>query len=142
VAFVSLFLGVTLFALAGLHAHWALGGRFARTYAVPTRGGVPNARPSAGAFAAVAAGLAAAGVLALIAGGLAGVEPAKLHGSMTSWLWLVASAFALRAVGDFRLIGLRCRDADARFRHGERTVVAPLCLLIAAAAARLAVGIA
>lgn len=126
-----------LFLLGLLHLYWCFGGSWYRETATPVIDGRPTARPSAAAFAAVAAGLWAASFLVFSRI----VPPARwaVHGTSGTWLWGCAALFAFRAVGDFRLIGFFCRRADTAWRDRERRLVAPLCLLLALGFVRLAI---
>jgi hypothetical protein len=124
--------------LSALHLYWLLGGTFGKSAVVPERAGQPAFRPNAGATAAVAVGLlAAAGVVALRAGvtsALAGGPIVRLG------TWAVAAAFLLRAIGDFRLVGLFRRERATRFAKWDARLYTPLSLFIGLGTALIAWG--
>ena len=127
---------IVFLGLAALHGYWALGGRRGFAAALPAApNGTLRLRPSAGMTWAVALGLLAMSTLS--AAHLA-FEP----GSAPSWMRLADGAlallFALRAVGDFRYVGLSKRVRDTTFARLDTRYYTPLCLLLAAGCAWLA----
>jgi len=120
--------GIVLFALSGVHVYWAAGGRKGFRIAVPTRGEEPLFRPSKAATAFVAALLAMAGVFVLQLGGIG--EPL-----LPGWLfalggWALAAVFVLRAIGDFRWVGLFKSRKGTLFAYWDSVCYSPLCLLL------------
>ena len=143
---VAAVLAVVFAALALLHVGWAaLGGRrgWSAGAVVPARAdGAPVFRPGRGATLAVAAALAAAGVVVL---GRAGLAPAALGArGLAPWYragpWALAAVLALRAVGDFRYVGLFKRQRGTRFAALDTRVYTPLCAALAAGVCYLAAG--
>jgi hypothetical protein len=69
------------------------------------------------------------------------VNPLPLPFSFTekgrTWIeaavWLCASAFSLRVIGDFRYVGLFKSIRGTRFAHYDTLVFTPLCLFLATA---------
>ena len=125
-----------LIALAGLHGYWALGGQRGFALALPAAAdGRLLLRPSAGLTAAVAGGLLAMG--SLNAAYLA-LGPGAAPGALRLAMGALALLFALRAVGDFRYVGLSKRVHDTTFARLDSRYYTPLCGLLAASCAALA----
>jgi hypothetical protein len=135
-AYLATGVAAVLVALALVHVYWAAGGRAWAADAVPTRGGAPLFRPGPVATLAVAAMLALAAALVLgRAGGVRRVAPAALY----QWgTWALGSALALRAVGDFRYVGLFKRERGTRFAALDTRLYTPLAAALAAATLYLA----
>src|SRR5579871_6833066 len=105
--------GGALLLLSGAHFYWAAGGARGKSLAVPERNGQALFRPSAAATLAVAALLAAAGVVVI-----AGLR----------WgCWALALVFAARAIGDGRWVGLFKRVRGTRFAKLDTYIYSPLC---------------
>ena len=126
---------LVLVGLSGLHVYWALGGRRGLTAALPAApDGSLHLRPSAALTALVAASL-------LAMGGLSAV-PLVLGANAAPGWWRLAIAalaalFALRAVGDFRYVGLSKRVHHTTFARLDTRYYTPLCLALAASCAAL-----
>ena len=52
---------------------------------------------------------------------------------LTACTWLMAAAFLLRSVGDFRYVGVFKRVAHTRFAYWDTRLFVPICLLLFAA---------
>ncbi|TAE33558.1 MAG: DUF3995 domain-containing protein [Cytophagales bacterium] len=118
-----------LLLLSLLHAYWGFGGRWGWNEALPERDGVKVLKPHAFDCFVVAAGLAAFAGLHLHRIGL-------LQVSLPDWLtqyglWAVGGLFLLRALGDFRYVGLFKRIRNSRFAYLDTRFYVPLCLLLA-----------
>lgn len=138
IAWIAAFNTLVFLALAGLHAYWALGGRRGLAAALPTHpNGSRPLSPSAGLTGAVALGL-------LAFGGLSAAHLGFGSGPLAGWLRLadgaLAAVLALRAVGDFRYVGLSKRIRHTTFARRDTHYYTPLCLLLATGCARLAAG--
>ncbi len=135
--FPALALCVIFAALAGLHVFWA----FSRTTigggVIPTENGEPVFRPGRVATLAVAALLAAAAGVTIWRGAWpdAGASWVPRVGIM-----VIAMAFAVRAVGDFRLVGFFKRVRGTPFARNDTLLFSPLCTAISALAWWLALG--
>ncbi len=130
--FGSALAGAVILGLLGLlHAYWACGGRFGTGAVVPEREGVPLLKPSRGTTLLVGV-LLWAGAACLLArlGLLEGVLP---PGVAAAGVWVMAAAFFLRSVGDFRYVGFTKRSARSRFAYWDTRLYSPLCLLLSAA---------
>lgn len=124
-------LASTLLALAGLHLYWAAGGTWASRQAIPEIHGQPAFTPSRLSTVAVALALMGAALAALLRGyTLFGSFP----GSPAHWATIALGLlFLLRAIGEFRLVGLFKRIRGTNFATWDTWLFSPLCLLIALA---------
>lgn len=122
---------VVLGVLGALHVYWLAGGRRGLAAAVPTRrDGARLFTPGAVATAAVAVLLFAAAALVASAAGLGPTLPWARTLAL-----LVAAAFTLRLVGDFRVAGLFKREVRTTFARWDSMLFSPLCGAIAIACA-------
>jgi Protein of unknown function (DUF3995) len=123
------------FALALLHAWWALGGRSADAV-IPQRGGTALFRPGRIATWAVAVALACAGAIVLGRMGWWSLPVGMLP--FTGGCWTLATVLAARAVGDFRYVGFFKREHASRFARYDSRLYSPLCLALAVICAGVA----
>lgn len=130
---------IAVFVVLGLiHLYWAAGGRVGHAAAIPQVGDKPSFQPGAIATIAVAFALfGAAGVVAIRSGVLA--DPA-LSFLATVGSWALAAILALRAVGDFRLVGFFKRVTGTPFARADTLFYSPLCAMLAALVAVVARG--
>ena len=132
----ALALAFVLTFLSALHIYWAFGGRWGWGVAIPQVDGRPAFTPSRFATLLVALGLAAAAVLPLAR---TGALPIAVPQWLSQWLAVfLALIFFIRAVGDFRLVGLFKRVRGTSFSIWDTRLFSPLCLLLAAGFARIA----
>lgn len=121
-----------LLLLAGVHFYWAAGGKAGKGAAIPAANGRPVIKPSAFGTMMVAVGLCAmAAVLALRTGWLDLPELPRDGSIVKIATWLIAAAFALRAIGDFRYVGFFKRIRDSRFARLDTIAYSPLCACLA-----------
>ena len=125
---------VAFMALALWHFYKALGPH--SEGAVPSVNGRPLFVPSRGATVAVGI------VLVLFAGlvaATAGLMAVGLPRALLSWLsYGLALGLLLRAVGEFRYVGLLKRVRGTKFAVLDTYVYSPLCLLLAVGVALVA----
>ena len=115
---------VTLAAIAALHVAWMFGARWGLRAALPEIEGRPAFLPSRAITALAAASFAAAGAVVVVAS----------QSGSAPWAWLAvagACVFALRALGDFRLVGLTKRVHATAFARSDDRIYTPLCVLLA-----------
>jgi len=128
---VAIALAVVLFVLAMFHVWWAAGDRRGDSVAVPKVAGRPAFVPGRRATLVVAALLLSAAAVALAQGQLA---LAFLPRTPLSWAAMAAgSAFLLRALGEFRLVGFFKRVRDSDFARWDTWCFSPLCVAIGSA---------
>lgn len=139
---LGLFLAVAFASLSALHVFWAAGGRWGAAVAIPRRalGGAVSDRPAftprpAGTLL-VALGLAAAAALVLAqAGALSLPLGARWIKGGTLALGVL---FLLRAVGDFRYVGVFKSVRGTDFARYDTFLFIPLCVLLGGGAVWLA----
>jgi len=121
-----------LIILAAVHVYWAAGGKAGKGAAIPTLNERPVLKPTALTTLMVAAVLSAmAAVLAARIGWLSLPAIPGLSGLVRVGAWLIAAAFALRAIGDFRYVGFFKRVRESRFARLDTFAYSPLCALLA-----------
>ena len=124
--------------LRAVHFYWAVGGSLGRDAAVPSRYGVPVIAPGPVGTALVGVALLAMSALVAAAGGLfKGPVPATL---LRTGSGAVALVFLARAIGDFRYVGFSKRVHGSPFARRDTYLYSPLCLLLAALIAAVALG--
>lgn len=129
---LSLLLSTVFFLLALLHVYWALGGRWAFSLTLPTNeAGKKMLNPGTFSCLVVAFGL---GFFGLLYAEKAGILPLGLPEVIYSLgLWVCPAIFSLRAVGDFRYVGLFKSVKTTPFAKQDTAFYSPLCLFIALA---------
>lgn len=116
---------VVLAAIAAVHVAWMLGVRRGLRAAIPEVDGRAAFAPPRGLTALVTLALTVA----------AGIVLAAARSGAPPWTWLTragAAVFALRALGDFRLVGLTKRVHGTAFARWDDRLFTPLCVLLAA----------
>ena len=122
--------------LAGVHGYWALGGQRGLVLALPAdAGGRLLLRPSAGLTAAVALSLLA---MASLSAAYLALGPNSIPNGLRLAMGGLALLLALRALGDFRYVGLSKRVRHTTFARLDTRYYTPLCGLLAASCAALA----
>ena len=117
---------------AALHVFWGLGGRTPMLATLPEVGGRAAFHSSRAATLAVALALMMAClVLALRVLGVR-IRPVPDQVAVAI-SWLLAAVFALRAVGDFRLLGFFKQVVGSRFAAMDTWIYSPVCVLLALA---------
>jgi hypothetical protein len=112
-----------------LHGYWALEGLSASAAVVPFRAGKPLFTPTPATTLLVALALL---VCALLVLGMLGISRLGLP----DWPFRigvcgVAAAFLLRAIGDFRYLGLFKTVRDTAFARNDSWFYSPLCIVLA-----------
>ncbi|GGS04260.1 DUF3995 domain-containing protein [Deinococcus sedimenti] len=113
-----------LLVLAAVHGYWLFGGRAGLTAALPSRPGPstgPLLTPGPGATALVALALLSCAVLVPLAATFSWARGATLAAGV---------AFGLRAVGDFRYLGLFKRVRGTTFARWDDRLYIPLCVTL------------
>jgi hypothetical protein len=123
-AAVATALGTVLFALAALHVWWAMGHQLGDSVVIPKVAGRPAFTPSRSSTLVVAALLLAATTVALWQGQLL---PDVLPHAPLRWAAMAAgTAFLLRALGEFRLVGFFKRVRNTDFARWDTWCFSPL----------------
>ena len=137
-ALVAIGLALVFGAIAALHVYWAIaGGTGGGGGAVPSRiDGTPLFRPSSISTLAVAAALSMAAVIVLGRAGM--LAPDSRFILYRAGAWAVSATLLLRAVGDFRYVGLFKRERRTRFARLDTRYYTPLCAVLGLAVLYLA----
>lgn len=126
---VPALLATILLALAGLHLYWAAGGAWGSRQAIPEVHGQPAFTPSRLSTVAVALALTGAAAIALLRGY---TLLSSFPGSAAHWASIALGLlFLLRAIGEFRMVGLFKRVRGTSFATWDTWLFSPLCLLMA-----------
>jgi hypothetical protein len=120
----ALVLCAVFLVLCAIHVRWLFGVPSFEGV-VPTQDGTPVFHPTRFATLGVAVALLAAAVISIWRGAFPQVAP--------TWvphlgIWVLAAVFALRAIGDFRYIGIFKRVRGTRFARNDSLFFSPLCM--------------
>ncbi|TRX35040.1 DUF3995 domain-containing protein [Flavobacterium sp. ZT3R18] len=115
--------------ISAIHFYWAFGGTWGSYSVLPTKENNEKAlNPSILATVIVAFGALGFGLFILVKSGV-------LAFNLPYWLnqyglWIVASIFILRAIGDFNYVGFFKKIKQTKFGKSDTKYFSPLCLLI------------
>lgn len=122
---------IIFFLLAALHLYWVVGGSSGMDVTIPTDGnGRKLFRPGRGITFVVAFGLFVFGLCNMAFAGWWSIGISQVY--IRYGILLIAIIFLLRAIGDFRYIGLSKRHRQSRFARWDTRLYTPLCLILAA----------
>ncbi|GAB3999267.1 DUF3995 domain-containing protein [Spirosoma daeguense] len=122
---------IILLAISAIHIFWAFGGRWGLSAALPQQNGKRALNP----------GPVVTLFVAIIFATMAGFYQYKIgqFNQLFFWvpnwlsqygLWILASVFMLRAIGDFRYVGFFKKVRKSQFAELDTTYYSPLCLLL------------
>jgi uncharacterized membrane protein (DUF2068 family) len=115
--------------LSAIHCYWAFGGQWGQSAVIPEVEGKSQFHPGKGVTLLVAFLLALA---ALTIVGQLGLWGAALPAWLFFWgTRLIAGAFFLRVIGDFRVVGLFKQIRTTRFAYWDSRLYVPVCMTIA-----------
>ncbi|MEO7292665.1 MAG: DUF3995 domain-containing protein [Ginsengibacter sp.] len=115
--------------LSSIHIYWGLGGKWSNDAAIPTKANNKKIfRPSAFSTFIVALGLLSFGLFILI-------KAEVLNFKIPFWLdkfglWIIASIFIIRAIGEFNYVGFFKKIKHTQFGRNDTKYYSPLCLII------------
>lgn len=119
-----------LLAISLLHFYWALGGRKWADVVLPKTAGSNQVAFKAGHWATVIAAL----VFGMFAIAIAAKTFFPISRIPDSWtnvtVWVIAGAFLLRAVGDFKYVGFGKKIHSTNFAAYDTKIYTPLSLFI------------
>lgn len=126
--------------LSALHLYWVAGGRRGMQNVIPEVPGKGQAfSPGPGATLAVALALLGAAAVVLARVGVIGADMVPTR-AVRMATWAIAIAFGLRAIGDFRLVGVFKRIRGTSFAWWDSRLFVPLCCFLSIGAAVVAAG--
>lgn len=139
---IAIATAAVLFAIAGLHVYWLLGGcwpgRDAASLNAMVVGGQPGARmPPRVGTAAVSAAITGSALGVLAARGLIALPLPSVVRALT---WVAAGALAVRGLGGFFDRRLRPHTRTLPFARLNGRIYSPLCLALAAGTVAALVG--
>ena len=126
---ISIILFFTFLSLSLIHIYWGFGGRWASDAVFPTKDDeIPSIMPGKIPTFIVAIGLFCSGLLYLIECGMITIL-------LPSWLdnyglWIIASIFIVRSIGDFRFVGFFKKVKHTKFGLKDTKYYSPLCFMI------------
>lgn len=123
-----LLISIFLF-IAGLHFYWAAGGRWAAADATPTN---EHGKPllNTGPLPSIVVGIGLITVALYYLIFLLNVRTDS-YGLVATPGWVVPTIFLIRAIGDFRYVGLTKKLKTTPFAIQDTKYYTPLCLVIA-----------
>uniref|UniRef100_UPI0040491472 DUF3995 domain-containing protein n=1 Tax=Flavobacterium sp. TaxID=239 RepID=UPI0040491472 len=126
---LSLILLVIFISLGFIHFYWLLGGKWGLDKALPTKEvGEKAIEPPKIATVIVGVVLISFGLIYLIKTGL-------INFQVPNWIttygsWIIPSIFILRAIGDFKYVGIFKKIKNTEFAKADSKWFIPLCLTI------------
>ncbi|MBD0286862.1 MAG: DUF3995 domain-containing protein [Flavisolibacter sp.] len=116
-------------ALAFLHVYWALGGKRASTAALPSKPGAgPVFIPSRVGTLVIAVGLFLFAGITISNSGF--FNPPVSSKYIRYATFGIAIIFLLRAIGDFKYVGLTKGIKNTAFARKDNSVFTPLCIVL------------
>lgn len=124
---------ITIFLfLSGLHIYWGFGGKWGNGAVIPTKNdNIKVMMPGIVPTFIVALGLLGFGLVV-------SMNVVELDFKLPVWLdvvnkyglWLIASIFILRAIGEFNYVGFFKKYKQTKFGQNDTKYYSPLCLTI------------
>jgi hypothetical protein len=126
--FISLLLACIFIMLALLHFYWGVGGMWGKLAALPsTEKGDLVINPKIFECVVVGLGLLGFAGLSLQKTNILGFNAYFLN---TYGIWLIIGIFSLRALGEFKYVGLFKKIKNTTFGRLDTKFYTPLCLFI------------
>jgi flagellar biosynthesis protein FliQ len=130
IASIGTLLCLVFIFLGGIHFYWGIGGKWGLSVALPqTNEGEKPLNPGLIACFIVGLGLLIFATLALLAANIITLQFLPIRVTQIS-TWLVAVIFALRAIGDFKYVGIFRRVHETEFAKMDKKFFTPLCVAI------------
>lgn len=130
ITLIAILLFLIFLLISSIHFYWAMGGKWAADAVLPTKddNSTKMLQPTFLSTLIVALGLLGFGLIILI-------EAAIIDFSVPYWLntyglWTIASIFIIRAIGDFRYVGLFKKIKRTKFGTNDTKYFSPLCITI------------
>ena len=127
---IAIILFLIFLFISSIHFYWAFGGEWRSDVVLPTKGDNTTKvlNPTILSTLIVAFGLLGFGFFILVISGLITFDTPLLLSKYG--LWLIASIFTLRAVGDFNYVGFFKKIKQTKFGKNDTKYFSPLCLTI------------
>ena len=126
-ATLSIILSVIFILLSIIHIYWLAGGQWGLKKAIPTKSDNADFRPPPKlATLIVAIALALFGLIYLVR-----LEPVNIpfpNGLSHYGHWMIPSIFILRAIGEFKYVGVFKKIKNTEFAKADTKWFSPLCL--------------
>jgi len=120
-----------MFALGALHVFWAVRNRYTDSVMIPKVGGKPSFIPTRRSTVLVAVALFAGCTVALAQGHV--IETGAPAWLIQGGAYVAGTMFALRSIGEFRLVGFFKRVRGTDFARWDTWLFSPLSALIGSA---------
>ena len=127
---IAIILFLIFLFISSIHFYWAFGGNWGSDAVLPTKddNNTKVLNPSILPTLIVALGLLGFGLFILVMSGLITFD-------IPQWLskyglWIIASIFTLRAIGDFKYVGFFKKIKLTKFGKNDTKYFSPLCLTI------------
>ena len=128
---LSSFLSIVFYTLGALHIYWGLGGKRALEQTLPTTTtGKKVLSPKLYHSMIVGIALVSFGIFYFIKSGTIDIHLPDLISNYGGWF--ISVLFSLRAVGDFKFVGLFKNVKETLFARLDTILFTPLCLTIGA----------
>lgn len=126
---VSILLGVVFVLLGGIHFYWARGGAWGFGFTLPTKvNGERVVNPKGIDSVIVGGALTVFGLFYIFRSELV---PVQLPLWTLDYMgWIIPIIFILRAIGDFRYLGIFKKIKQTNFAKADSLYFSPLCLII------------
>lgn len=124
--------------IAAIHFYWAFGGKWGAKYAIPSKENSEDAlfRPRILETLVVAFGFLFVVLVILNVDNLIHID--LISNFQKTLLWFLAAIFFIRAIGEFRYVGLFKKVKNTLFAQYDTKYYTPLCLWLAISVAYLA----
>ena len=118
--------------LSGIHMYWGFGGQWGNDAVIPTKdNNVKVMVPGIIATFIVALGLLGFGAVVFVNIIESDLNiPFRLDIFRNYGLWVIASIFILRAIGEFNYVGFFKKYKKTKFGQNDTKYYSPLCLII------------
>lgn len=127
---ISILLFLIFLFLSSIHVYWGFGGKWGKDAAIPAKENNSKViSPGPLPTFIVALGLLAFGVFILIKSKFLNVPISHLIEK--PGLWFIAILFLLRAIGEFKYVGIFKKIRHTEFAQNDTKYYTPLCLVIA-----------
>lgn len=126
---IALVLCILFLILGGFHFYWLLGGTWGLTKVIPTK----DTQSDSLAIPKFATLIVALVLTAF--GGLYFLKTGWVQMSLPEWVtaygyWFIPTIFLLRAIGDFKYVGVFKSIKNTEFAKVDARVFIPLCLVV------------